>query len=80
MYVYLPNGIILFYNNCHKVLNVVNEDLTDIDTLKYDVRHMFCFFNNIKTICVKPNIFRLDCDMFVDVKNINNEELTIIFW
>ncbi len=41
---------------------------------------LYCYHNNINELKLTDNLVNLCCDIFVDVKNINNKELCIKFW
>lgn len=48
-------------------------------TLNKYLLFLYCRDNNIKELKLNNNLIWLQCDMFVEVKNINNPGLTIAF-
>ncbi len=54
--------------------NNLNELLLPIKLVR-----LSCWENNISELTLNKNLTYLSCDMFVDVNNINNKELSIFY-
>ncbi len=77
-----------FYNNTglnelyipidNDILNCTSNNITKL-VLHNNLYKLFCYDNNIKLLTLNNKLELLFCDIFVNVKNIDNKELRITF-
>ena len=65
----------------HTKLEALDCSINNLTRLKLN-KHIFilyCRFNNINALKLNNKLLHLGCDIFVNIQNINNENLSIVF-
>ena len=65
------------YNSCGR-LDVFMNHLDEL-ILTENTRVVYCNCNNLKTLLLTDILEFIGCDIFVELNNINNKDLKIIF-